>query len=165
MAPRRKQAARIQGGCTDESEHVQVQDQREDGLPTDRREIVSDARLRLFVVAGMPRSGTTFLYHNLQKHPALFLPFRKESNYFFVNYARGVEWYRSLYRKITPDQVGGDISPFYFMDQRAIPRIAEFSPDVKVILAVREPAAPACSVIRDMRSYKASPTVKALAAS
>lgn len=123
------------------------------GPPADWSEIVSAARLRLFVVAGMPRSGTTFLYHNLQKHPALFLPFRKESNYFAVNYARGVEWYRSLYRKITPDQVGGDISPFYFMDQRAIPRIAEFSPDVKVILAVREPAEWAVSLHNQILSY------------
>lgn len=114
---------------------------------------MSDARLRLFIVAGMPRSGTTFLYHNLQKHPALFLPFRKESNYFAVNYARGTEWYRSLYREITPDQMGGDISPFYFMDQRVIPRIAEFSPDVKVILAIREPAEWAVSLHNQILGY------------
>lgn len=114
---------------------------------------MSAAPLRMFVVAGMPRSGTTFLYHNLQKHPALFLPFRKELNYFAVNYARGAEWYRSLYREIAPDQLGGDISPFYFMDQRAIQRIAEFSPDAKVILAVREPAEWAVSLYNQILTY------------
>lgn len=115
--------------------------------------MVSGARLPLFIVAGMPRSGTTFLYHNLQKHPALFLPFRKESNYFFVNYTRGAEWYRSLYREIAPGQLGGDISPYYFMDQQVILRIADFNPEVRVVLAVREPAEWAVSLHNQILSY------------
>ncbi|MBN2757956.1 MAG: hypothetical protein JXR51_12320 [Bacteroidales bacterium] len=41
----------------------------------------------------MPRAGTTFMYHYLQKHPEVFLPYRKEIQYFDLNYSEGENWY------------------------------------------------------------------------
>ncbi len=117
--------------------------------------------LPIFVIPGMSRAGTTFLYHNLQKHPAIFLPYRKETNYFGGNYHRGVGWYHDLYRGLGPTPLGGfinpyyfgDISPYYFVQEEAIQRISAYSPAVKVILAVREPAEWAISVYNQVSSY------------
>ena len=94
----------------------------------------------VFIIAGMPRCGTTFLYHNLQKHPSVFCPFRKETNYFSVNHHRGIEWYRDLYRDIRPGQIGADVSPSYFLHGQTIARIIRFNPDTKIVLGIRDPA-------------------------
>jgi hypothetical protein len=72
-------------------------------------------RPNVFIIPGMPRCATTFLYHNLQKHPSVFCPFRKETNYFSVNYHKGIDWYRHLYREIRPGQIGADVSPSYLL--------------------------------------------------
>lgn len=107
----------------------------------------SDYRLPLFVVPGMPRAGTTFLYHNLQKHPQIFLPFRKEIDFFNEIYRyRGLDWFHSLYREIQPGQIAGDLSPACWFEPRAIDYIKEYAPDVKVILSLRDPAENAYSL-------------------
>jgi hypothetical protein len=104
------------------------------------------------VVTGMPRAGTTFLYHNLQKHPELFLPFRKETNYFSVGYDNGADWYADLYTDRQPNQVGLDISPAYFMDPEAVPRIQAHGGDVRVIVCVRDPVSWVLSFYNQVRS-------------
>lgn len=101
--------------------------------------IDADLRKRTFVVFGMPRSGTTYLYHTLSKHPQIHVPYRKESHFFSVNYSRGGDWFRSQYAGIKNDQLAADINPVYFLDDRAIKRISRDLPGAKVILCVREP--------------------------
>jgi len=108
----------------------------------------------MFIMAGMPRAGTTFMYRNLQKHPSVFLPFRKETDYFSHCYSRGLEWYAGLYEGIGPHQIGGDISPSYFLHAEAIERIVRDDPDAKVILAIRDPAEVALSLYRQFDTYK-----------
>ncbi len=107
---------------------------------------MSDLRDSLFIVPGMPRSGTTFLYHNLQRHPGLYLAFRKESNYFCVNHGKGLDWFKRLYAEMRPGQMGGDISPYYWLDEASVRRIHEFSPRAPVIAGVRKPSQVALSL-------------------
>ena len=106
-----------------------------------------------FIVAGMPRGGTTFLYHNLNKHPRIFLPFRKEVNFFNVRYDLGVQWYNDLYREREENQVCGDISPNYFSDRKTIRKIREHKPGAKVILSVRDPVDYALSFYSQFHSF------------
>lgn len=112
--------------------------------------MMSDApknRLRLFVVPGMPRAGTTFLYHNLQKHPQIFLPFRKEIDFFNEIYRfKGIDWFQSLYKEIKPGQIAGDLSPACWFDPNAIDYIQQYDSNVKVILCLRNPAENAYSL-------------------
>lgn len=98
---------------------------------------MSAERLRRFIVAGMPRTATTFLYQRFQEHPAIFCPFRKETNYFSVNFHKGPEWYDQLYADMPDGQVGADVSPVYFLDEDAIDRICTHEPEAPVILGVR----------------------------
>jgi hypothetical protein len=106
-----------------------------------------NSRLPLFVVPGMPRAGTTFLYHNLQKHPQIFLPFRKEIDFFNEIYRfRGIAWFHSLYKDIKPGQIAGDLSPACWFEPNTIDYIKQYDPNVKVILSLRDPAENAYSL-------------------
>lgn len=98
---------------------------------------MSAAQPRIFVVAGMPRTGTTFLYQRFQEHPGVFCPYRKETNYFTVNHDRGEQWFSEIYREMPADAVGADLSPACFLDDAAIGRIRDFTPRPRVILGVR----------------------------
>lgn len=94
---------------------------------------------KLLIFAGMPRGGTTTMYHILDRHPGFFAPFRKETAYFSINFYKGADWYRGLYDERSDDQPGLDISPQYFADLRVIDRIKSLTPNAKVVLSVRDP--------------------------
>ncbi len=99
-----------------------------------------NATPRVFVVAGMPRTATTFLYQRFQEHPAIFCPYRKETMYFSVNHDRGADWFRGLYDGMGDGQIGADVSPAYFLDEAVIDRILALDPVPPVILGVRTPS-------------------------
>ena len=97
------------------------------------------ARNPLVVMAGLPRGGSTTLYHHLQQHPEIAAPFRKETFYFTFNYHLGEDWYYGLFEEAAPGQHLLDVSPDYFYDSAAIARICDFDAQAKIILSVREP--------------------------
>ena len=70
----------------------------------------------LAIVLGMPRAGTTTLYHWLGQHSQVFTPWRKELANFSRNFGRGERWYRRFYSGIGDGKMGIDASPEYFMD-------------------------------------------------
>jgi len=107
---------------------------------------------RIFVIAGMPRSGTTFFYYKLPEHPSIFVPFRKETNFFTTAFEQGRDWYLGLYGEMSPTQIGADISPSYFMDDVFIERAKAFNPEMKIILGVRTPSEFALSLYNQVRS-------------
>lgn len=111
-----------------------------------------------FLVAGMPRGGTTSLYHHLSQHPNVFLPYRKEVNYFSVHYDRGLGWYASLYDERQPEQISGDISPPCFFDPTSIAKIRAHGGDTKVILVIRNPVEWAVSLFHQFESFKSDLT-------
>lgn len=96
------------------------------------------SNLPLFIVPGMPRCGTTFLYVTLQEHPDVCLSYRKELNYFNNASKLTDESYAKQF-DCRANQICGDISPAYFLDLNSIDRIKKFSPDAKIIMGVRSP--------------------------
>jgi hypothetical protein len=118
-------------------------------------------KVPLFVVAGMPRGATTFLYHYLAQHPDIFLPFRKEVNFFNVNFDRGPAWYQSLYEEMSIEKIAGDISPPCFFDRSSINKIKAYNSETKIILVVRDPAEWAVSMYYQFKSFtKSMPELK-----
>jgi len=107
----------------------------------------------LVIVAGMPRVGTTFLYHNLQLHPDIFLPKRKEIGFFSYRYHEGIKWFLDYYKDISDEQVPFDICPIYCFDHDVIDRILDMNQDAKVILGLRDPTSWAFSWHEQIRSY------------
>lgn len=98
-----------------------------------------DFKERLLIVAGMSRAGTTFLYHNLQKHPGIFVPRRKEICYFAHHFDKGPDWYLSHYNGLKPHQLALDICGLYFLNSTALERIRDFNPRARIIIGVRDP--------------------------
>lgn len=118
---------------------------------------VRDAIGRLFVVYGMPRTGTTYLYHALAKHPGIFVSYRKESMFFSVNFAKGFEWYRSLFAAKQSGEIAADINPMYFMDDASLHRILDFDPDIRFVLGIREPVSFAISLYGNILAHGLKP--------
>ncbi|MEM7273457.1 MAG: sulfotransferase [Actinomycetota bacterium] len=104
-----------------------------------------------FFVIGAYRSGTTTLYRLLRQHPGVFLPLKKEPNFFAVDGnpdASDVlrEWavldrpsYEALYRDCGPDQVAGDVSPEYLASPYVAPHLAATVPDARLVAVLRNP--------------------------
>ncbi len=118
-----------------------------------QQEAQISGKAKIAVVAGMPRSGTTMLHHVLDDHPYVFVPFRKETAYFTFQYQRGLNWYRSLFRKMRPGCLGFDVSGNYILMEESIKRILDFNSDTRVIISVRDPAEVAISFYRLMYNW------------
>jgi hypothetical protein len=107
-----------------------------------------------FLVIGSQKAGTTSIYHVLKAHPQVFLPERKEINYFFHEgeYAKGEDWYRSHFDALPEGILAwGEATPGYIVHPEAPFRIYQLLKDVKLILTVRNPIDRAYSQYWDNR--------------
>lgn len=103
-------------------------------------------RLPDFLLIGATKCGTTTLYQYLQRHPQIFMSTPKEPEFFAsendANFAKGIDWYASLYREAEPHQLCGEASTRYthwpHLPHTAS-RIADLLPDVKLIYIMRHP--------------------------
>jgi Sulfotransferase family len=109
-----------------------------------------------FLIAGVPKAGTTALYAALLRHPQLFLPETKEPKFFLTDgpppnrggpgdvqtYQENV-WrrsdYEALFAPAPPGTLRGEATPFYLYSRPAQLRIHQLVPEVKLILVLRDP--------------------------
>ena len=107
-------------------------------------------RMPDFFIVGAPRCGTTFMYEYLRCHPQIFMPERKEPEFFCsdldsgnymdsLSFMRSEEEYRALFRPARPDQRVGEASTWYLYSTVAARRIREASPDAIIIAMLRDP--------------------------
>lgn len=108
------------------------------------RVALGPARLPDFLIIGAAKSGTTTLWRYLQRHPAIHMLEPKEPEFFAKPevYARGLEWYKSLFAAAPEGKVCGEASTTYsrwphFGD---VPqRIHDAAPGIKLIYLLRHP--------------------------
>lgn len=91
-----------------------------------------------FIIAGTMKSGTTWLYDCLTLHPEIERALRKEVHYFDANYHRGPAWYRCHFPH-RPGCKTGEASPLYSWHPRAMERISQDLPRVRILLVLRDP--------------------------
>jgi hypothetical protein len=101
-------------------------------------------RLPDFLIGGAPRSGTTWLYRALDRHPAVYMakPAKPEPKFFLVDhlYARGLEYYsRTWFEDAPPGRVAGEKSTDYLESAAAAERIARDLPNARLVFILREP--------------------------
>lgn len=93
-----------------------------------------------FIAIGPPRTGTTWLSRALRGHVGLPEGI-KETQFFFRNYAQGLDWYKAYFRNCPPGLPAGEVAPTYFDDPEARVRIAATIPDCRIICSLRDPVA------------------------
>jgi hypothetical protein len=110
-----------------------------------------------FLVAGVPKAGTTALHAALSRHPGLYLSPVKEPKYFLADdepppdkggpgdaltYREHVwqrDKYEALFAGAPPGTRKGEATPLYLHDQRAMRRIRDLIPDARLIVVLRDP--------------------------
>jgi hypothetical protein len=97
-----------------------------------------------FVIIGVAKGGTTFLYHLLTQHPLVEPAAFKEPHYFdLLIEDEGVEWYRRCFPqpklKDGRRTITGEASPGYLWDTLAPQRMAEVIPHARLIALLRNP--------------------------
>ncbi len=113
-----------------------------------------------FLIIGAARSGTTYLYNVLSRHPQVFMPSEKEPQ-FFCNYANrktivggkvvknwqnyNLDQYSSLFKKAKNEQCWGEASVDYLYEYRTtIKKIKNIyknkAKKLKIIIILRNPA-------------------------
>ncbi|MGH3383394.1 MAG: sulfotransferase domain-containing protein [Nocardioidaceae bacterium] len=107
-----------------------------------------------YLVIGTKRGGTTSLVNWLFAHPEVMPMFPaaqqiKSPHYFDLNYWRGLDWYKSHFptepavRRLR-DRIGhppavGEASPYYMFHPAVPERVAVTTPDVRLIVLLRDP--------------------------
>lgn len=105
---------------------------------------MSGRRIPDFFVIGAAKCATTSLCVGLGRHPGIFIPGRKELNFFSDDekFKRGVEWYTRYFSDATSDQVLGEGSVSYSFHSRypdTAARIHQIAPNSKLIYIIRNP--------------------------
>lgn len=95
-------------------------------------------RLPEFVIIGAAKAATTWIVHQLQQHPQVFLP-GPEPHYFSREFSRGPEWYSTWFDDALDDQTIGEKSADYLADPHAAERIARTLPGVRLVVQLRNP--------------------------
>jgi hypothetical protein len=101
-------------------------------------------RLPDFIVIGAMKCGTSSLHDQLARRPGLFLSEPKEPNFFSddAEYARGLDWYASLFAAARPDQPCGESSTHYTklpVHPYAVERMSAHLPSVRLVYVMRDP--------------------------
>ena len=113
-----------------------------------------------FLIIGSQKAGTTSLYNILKQHPEIYMPEKKEVNFFFreKEYLKGIEYYKRFFDGITPEKRAfGEASPGYICHPLSPSLIYQYLPKVKLILTVRNPIERAYSQYWDNRMTLSEP--------
>jgi len=99
-----------------------------------------------FLIIGAMKCATSTLHAQLGAQPGIFTTETKEPNYFGDDavYARGPQWYASLFDAAPAGSLAGESSTQYSKRDQyplACERIQKFAPDVKLVYVMRNPMA------------------------
>lgn len=97
-----------------------------------------------FFIIGAMKAGTTSLHKYLARHPQVFMCQPKEPGYFSEPdaWARGVDWYLSLFAGAGNATVIGESSTHYtkLPSRPGVPeRIRDFNPEARFVYLMRDP--------------------------
>lgn len=105
-----------------------------------------DGRLPNFLYIGPDKAGSSWLHEILLQHPQVFLTEAKDLYFFDRYYDRGIDWYRTQFRRATAQhKVVGEVCQDYLFHPEAAKRIRNDLGAVRLMVTLREPAARAYS--------------------
>jgi hypothetical protein len=89
---------------------------------------------------GAQKCASTWIYDVLSDHPQVRMSTCKELDFFSYHYDRGLSWYERHFGRSEPGFAVGEISPSYFHEPAVPERVQAFLPNVKIVVALRDPA-------------------------
>lgn len=95
-----------------------------------------------FIGIGSGKSGSTWLFENIRKHPNVCDRNAKELNYFSRAYLynkRDFEWYKSQFSECPAGMIKGEFSVIYMYDLKSAEMIQSVLPNVKILVMLRSP--------------------------
>lgn len=98
-----------------------------------------------FFLVGVPKAGTTALYHELSAHPDVFMPAEKEPHFFSckprpeTGAPMTAAAYEALFAPHAGERAVGEASPSYFHHPDAPARIRAYAPEAHIVVSLRHP--------------------------
>jgi hypothetical protein len=109
-----------------------------------------------FLVAGVPKAGTTALHAALSRHPGLYMSPIKEPKFFLTDgpppskggpgdvltyreHVWPIDRYEALFDAAPPGVPRGESTPLYLYDRAALRRIRDLIPAAKLLVILRDP--------------------------
>ncbi|MGH7797295.1 MAG: sulfotransferase domain-containing protein [Candidatus Binatia bacterium] len=97
-----------------------------------------------FFIVGAPKCGTTAMIEYLKQHPEVFIPDRKELDFFgsdlvFKGHRLTEEEYLSFFARAKMEKRAGEGSVWYLHSTTAASEIKKFSPFARIIIMLRNP--------------------------
>ena len=94
-----------------------------------------------FIIAGASKSGTSSIYYYLSRHPRVLLSHKKEIDFYWKNFDRGIDWYLAHFPSISDrlDFLTGEATPNYLRFPQVAQRIKDTFPQTKIIILLRNP--------------------------
>lgn len=107
-----------------------------------------------FIIAGLPKSGTTAIHDSLSHHPNICFSNPKETFFFNPEMKKSLEFssreaYQRVHRGAAPDQLRGDGSVWSIFSDSFPNNALSWNPNIKIIVLYREPV----SLIRSLFYY------------
>ena len=111
-----------------------------------------------YIIIGAPKCASTTICNYLKQHPDVCLIACKAAHFFSRDevYARGFDWYESLYDEAGDKKMRGENSGSYSMKEvwpETVSRLVSYAPDLKLIYLVRHPLSRIESFWLQMRSH------------
>ena len=108
-----------------------------------------------FLVVSPPRTGTTWLFENLRRHPQICMARIKEVRYFDRGWrTHAIDTYCQNFAD-AGGRVKGEASPSYaLLPDVAIAHIKAVKPDLKIVVTLREPLERAWSHLKHMFRFR-----------
>ena len=89
-----------------------------------------------YLFIGAQKTGSTSFISYMNQHPDIYC--KKEIHYFDIKYnEKDFNWYEKHFK--TKKNIVGEKSSSYLLDKRAINRIYNYNPNIKLIIFLREP--------------------------
>jgi hypothetical protein len=111
-----------------------------------------------FLVVGPPKTASTSIHYYLSQHPEVFMSPKKETRFFDLHYAKGLNYYSEFFKERRDEKMAGEATPTYAFLPFVASRIRNDLPNAKLIFCFRNPVERAFSGWL-MRSSKGSETL------
>ncbi len=98
-----------------------------------------------YIGIGAQKCASSWLHEMLAEHPDVCVGAEKEIDFFSYHFDHGYQWYERQFETCDAAQVVGEISPSYFCGPVVPQRVQSYSPEIKIILSLRNPVQRALS--------------------